>query len=121
MAFWLLIAAALVAAAGLAVHAGYGRPRVMQALRAAEVPPRTLALCAVSWDMFSVLLAGAALTLIGVAFAPAAEAALYPVIGMCLAGAAVFMALAVGGHRDLARLPGAYLLALIGGLAWLAL
>ena len=121
MSFYLFIAAAGIAFFGAAFHGILGRKMYMGNIRTADLPPRTVSLSAVSWDMFTVWLVVSGLTLLCVAFNAEAIWMAYPIMLMHMVGAAVFFLLMLLGHKDLARLPGAYLLAATGGLIYLAL
>ncbi len=121
MSFYLFLAAAALSLFGAAFHGILGRRIYLGAIRAADLPPRTVSLSAVSWDMFTVWLVVGGLTLLCVAFNDEAIWMAYPIMMMNMVGAAVFFLLMLLGHKELVRLPGAYLLAATGGLIYLAL
>ncbi len=121
MSFYLFLAAAALSFFGAAFHGILGRKIYMGNIRAADLPPLTVSLSAVSWDMFSVWLVVGGLTLLCVAFNDEAIWMAYPIMLLNMVGAAVFLLLMVAGHKELVRLPGAYLLAATGGLIYLAL
>lgn len=121
MSFYLFMGAVMTAAVGAGFHGILGRRLYLAAIRAANLPPRTVSLSTVSWDMFTVWLVVSGLTILCVAFNDEAIWMAYPIMLMNLVGAAVFFLLMLVGHKDLVRLPGAYLLAVTGGLIYLAL
>lgn len=121
MSFYLFMAAALLSFCAAAFHGIFGRRIYMAAIRAANLPERSVSLSAVSWDMFTVMLTVGGLTLLCVAYNDEALWMAYPIMLMHLVGAAVFFLLSLRGHKALMRLPGGYLMAAIGGLIWLAL
>ena len=120
METWFLGGAALASLAGALIHGVAGhRLYYMDSIRASELAARTKTLSLVSWHMFTIFLLVGAGVLAFMAFAPAPAAMAYPLILINALGAAMFIGLALGGHRDLVRLPGAYLMAATALLAWL--
>lgn len=115
------IAAALGCFLGGGFHGVVGRRIYLANIRAAALPARTVSLSTVAWDTFTVMLAVSGLTLLCVAFNPMALWMAYPIMLMLGLGAAIFALLAVAGHKDLIRLPGGYLQAVIALLIFLGL
>lgn len=120
MDYWLFMGASGICFFGLYFHGVVGRRMYLGNIRASNAPPRTVSLSAVSWDMFSIVLAVSGFVFVYAAHYPTALMPVYPVLLMQGLGAALFGALAISGHTDLWRLPGAYLMGatcLLGGLA----
>ena len=120
MSQFLLTGAAGLCLFGLYFHGVFGRRMYLGNIRATNAPTRTVSLSAVSWDMFSIVLGVSGFVFIYAAYDPTALMLVYPVLLMHGLGAALFIALALWGHADLWRLPGAYLMGatcLLGGVA----
>lgn len=118
MAFWFLVAAAILSLAGMVFHGFIGARIYMGNVNDSNLPVLTKSLSLVSWHVFTVFLLVSGLALAVIAFNPHYAIAAYPVIGVNILGAGLFIMFGLGGHGHLLRLPGAYLM---GGTALLAL
>jgi hypothetical protein len=118
MAFWFLMAAAILSLAGMVFHGFIGARIYMGNVNDSNLPVLTKSLSLVSWHVFTVFLLVSGLALAVIAFNPQYSIAAYPVIGVNILGAGLFIMFGLGGHGHLLRLPGAYLM---GGTALLAL
>jgi len=118
MAFWFLVAAAILSLAGMVFHGFIGARIYMGNVNDSNLPVLTKSLSLVSWHVFTVFLLVSGLALAVIAFNPHYAIAAYPVIGVNILGAGLFIMFGLGGHGYLLRLPGAYLM---GGTALLAL
>ena len=75
----------------------------------------------VNFWLFTIFLFISAVTLTYIAYNPKFAIAAYPVIGVNLLGAVLFILLGLGKHRVLLRMPGAYLMGSTAILAWLGI
>ena len=80
----------------------------------------TKSLSLVSWHVFTIFLVVSAVTFTWLAYYPGFEIAAYPLIGINFLGATLFLFLGFGNHKNLMKLPGAYLMSITGLLALLA-
>ena len=117
MEFGLLIGAALLSLMGALFHGVAGHRLYMGNINASDLESLTKILSLVSWHTFTIMLLVGAGTLACVAYNPAMKLMAYPIILTNAAGAVMFLALGLGGHRQLLTLPGLYLM---GGTAMLA-
>ena len=117
MEFGLLIGAALLSLMGALFHGVAGHRLYMGNINASDLESLAKILSLVSWHTFTIMLLVGAGTLACVAYNPAMKLMAYPIILTNAAGAVMFLALGLGGHRQLLTLPGLYLL---GGTAMLA-
>jgi len=117
MEFGLLIGAALLSLVGALFHGVAGHRLYMGNINASDLEPLAKTLSLVSWHTFTIMLLVGAGTLTCVAYNPAMKLMAHPIILTNAAGAVMFLALGLGGHRQLVRLPGLYLM---GGTAILA-
>ena len=121
MSFYLFLTAAVICLASVFVHGVWGRRIHLAHIQAADLPVRNASVSAVSWDVFTVMLAVSGATLVCVAYNDALVAMAYPIMVMHLGGAGVFMFLAARGYKELMSLPGCYLMGITGVLIALAL
>ena len=117
MAFWFLLGGALLSLAGMVFHGAIGGRIYLENIQKSDMTELMKSLSLVSWHVFTIFLFVSAVALTAIAFDPAWRAAAYPVIGVNLLGAALFVGLGLGRHRQLLRMPGAYLM---GGTVLLA-
>lgn len=114
MSYYLFMTAAAICFLSVAVHGIWGRRIYLGLIADTNLPAREKSISAVSWDVFSVMLLVSGLSLVFVALNPQAIWIAYPIVAMHLMGAGVFIRLMMKGHKELAALPGAYLLLAIG-------
>ena len=114
MSYYLFMTAAAICFLSVAVHGIWGRRIYLGLIADTNLPAREKSISAVSWDVFSVMLLVSGLSLVFVALNPQAIWMAYPIVAMHLMGAAVLIRLMMKGHKELAALPGAYLLLAIG-------
>ena len=117
MEFGLLVGAALLSLMGALFHGVAGHRLYMGNINASDLESLAKILSLVSWHTFTIMLLVGAGTLACVAYNPAMKLMAYPIILTYEAGAVMFLALGLGGHRQLLTLPGLYLM---GGTAMLA-
>ena len=121
MEYWFLITGAIISFAGMLFHGIAGQIKYMGNINKADMEPLTKSLSFVTWHVFTIFLFISAFTLIYVAYNPKFAIAAYPVIGVNLLGAVLFILLGLGKHRILLRMPGAYLMVSTAILAWLGI
>ena len=114
MNFWYLIAGASLSLSGALFHGIVGHKKYIVNINLSNLPDVSKSLSLVSWHVFTIFLIFSSLSLAFVAFSPNAYFIVYPIIGINLAGTALFLFLGAGKHRVLLKLPGAYLM---GGTA----
>lgn len=121
MSFYLFLAAAAICFVSVYVHGVWGRRLHLGYIKAADLPVRNASISAVSWDVFTVMLAVSGATLVCVAYNEALVAMAYPIMLMHFGGAGVFVLLSARGYGELMSLPGCYLMGTTGLLIALAL
>lgn len=121
MEYWFLITGAIISFAGMLVHGITGQIKYMGNINKADMEPLTKSLSLVTWHVFTIFLFISAFTLTYIAYNPKFAIAAYPVIGVNLLGAVLFILLGLGKHRILLRMPGAYLMVSTAILAWLGI
>ena len=119
MEYWFLICGAMISLAGMLFHGVVGQRVYMGNINSSELEPLTKSLSLVSWHIFTVFLLISAVTLFYIAYNPDFAIAAYPVIGVNLLGASLFVSLGIGNHRSLLKLPGAYLMGSTALVTWL--
>lgn len=119
MAYGFLMLGAALALAGMVLHGFIGGRRYLDNVGKSDMEGLTKSLSLVAWHMFTILLFGTALALAVIAHQPELRLAAYPLIGIHLLGAALFLVLGLGKHKPLLRMPGAYLMGGTALLAWL--
>ena len=117
MSYYLFMTAAAICFLSVGVHGIWGRRIYLRLIAQTNLPAREKSISAVSWDVFSIMLLVSGLSLVYVALNPQDSAMAYPIIAIHLMGAGVFFTLMARGHKELAALPGAYLMGSIGLLA----
>ena len=118
MEFWYLIIGSTLSLFGALFHGIVGHKKYIVNINLSNLPDVTKSLSLVSWHVFTIFLIFSAASLAYVAFFSNNYFILYPIIGINLAGLALFLLLGAGKHRVLLKLPGAYLM---GGTAFFAL
>ena len=121
MAFWLLMGGAALSLVGGLFHGVAGHKIYMSNINGSNLEQIAKTLSLVSWHMFTILLIVGAGTLVCIAYEPTMALMAYPVILVNAGGAAMFLALGLGGHGQLLRLPGLYLMGGTSILAWLGI
>ena len=121
MEYWFLITGAIISFAGMLFHGITGQIKYMGNINKADMEPLTKSLSLVTWHIFTIFLFISAFTLTYIAYNPKFAIAAYPVIGVNLLGAVLFILLGLGKHRILLRMPGAYLMVSTAILAWLGI
>ena len=121
MEYWFLITGAIISFAGMLFHGIAGQTKYMGNINKADMEPLTKSLSLVTWHVFTIFLLISAFTLTYIAYNPKFAIAAYPVIGVNLLGAVLFILLGLGKHRILLRMPGAYLMVSTAILAWLGI
>ena len=121
MEYWFLITGAIISFAGMLFHGIAGQIKYMGNINKADMEPLTKSLSFVTWHVFTIFLFMSAFTLTYIAYNPKFAIAAYPVIGVNLLGAVLFILLGLGKHRILLKMPGAYLMGSTAILAWLGI
>ena len=121
MEYWFLITGAIISFAGMLFHGIAGQIKYMGNINKADMEPLTKSLSFVTWHIFTIFLFVSSLTLTYIAYNPKFAIAAYPVIGVNLLGAVLFILLGLGKHRILLTMPGAYLMCSTAILAWLGI
>ena len=121
MEYWFLITGAIISFTGMLFHGIAGQIKYMGNINKADMEPLTKSLSFVTWHIFTIFLFVSSLTLTYIAYNPKFAIAAYPVIGVNLLGAVLFILLGLGKHRILLRMPGAYLMVSTAILSWLGI
>ena len=121
MAFWFLMAGALLAFVGMLFHAIAGHIKYIGNVNQSDLEPLSKSLSLVSWHIFTIFLFVSAVGLAYVAYNPEFAIATYPILAVNLLGAILFIFLGLGSHKALLKMPGAYLMGLTAVLAWLGI
>ena len=121
MEYWYLIIAGLISFVGMLFHGIAGHLKYIGTINDSSLEPLTKSLSLVSWHIFTIFLLVGSVVSIVVAYNPAAALALYPVIGVNLLGALLFIFLGLGRHKALLKMPGAYLMGLTAIFAYLGM
>lgn len=121
MAFWYLNAAAFIAAVGAVFHGYVGGRIYLGHIKGSDLEDLTKSLSVVSWQVFTIWLAVSAGVLVCVSLDASLALMAYPIILVNVLCAALFVYLGATGHGHLLRLPGAYLTAATGTLAYLGI
>jgi len=121
MGFWFLLSAALVSLIGMVIHGFAGGKIYLGNVDQSNLSPLTKSLSLVAWHVFTLFLLVSAMTLAWVAYRPEMSLMVYPIIGVNLLGALLFIVLGANGHKHLLSMPGAYLMGGTAALAWLGI
>ena len=121
MEIWLLSSAALLSLFGAFFHGVLGHRLYIGNINASDLVSLGKSLSLVSWHMFTIFLLIGGGSLAWVATNLSMKLLAYPVILINALGALMFLGLGLGGHRQLLRLPGLYLMGGTATLAWLAI
>jgi len=121
MEYWFLIIAGLISFIGMLFHGIAGHLMYISTINDSALESLTKSLSLVSWHIFTIFLFVGSVVLIYVAYNPATSLALYPVIGVNILGALLFIVLGMGNHRALLKMPGAYLMSFTALFAYLGM
>ena len=121
MEYWLLMGGAALSLVGGLFHGIAGHKIYMSNINGSNLEQIAKTLSLVSWHMFTILLIVGAGTLVCIAYEPAMALMAYPIILVNAGGALMFLAVGLGGHGQLLRLPGMYLMSGTAILAWLGI
>ena len=121
MEYWYLIIAGLISFVGMLFHGIAGHLKYIGTINGSSLEPLAKSLSLVSWHIFTIFLLVGSVVSIVVAYYPATALALYPVIGVNLLGALLFIFLGLGRHKALLKMPGAYLMGLTAIFAYLGM
>jgi hypothetical protein len=110
MEYWLLMGGAALSLVGGLFHGIAGHKIYMSNINGSNLEQIAKTLSLVSWHMFTILLIVGAGTLVCIAYEPAMALMAYPIILVNAGGALMFLAVGLGGHGQLLRLPGMYLM-----------
>ena len=111
LGFWLLMAAAALSLFGAFFHGIVGGRMYMDNINRTDLEPLGKSLSLVSWHVFTIFLLVGAMSFLLVGFGLVSPIALYPVIVINTLGALLFIFLGFGGHKELMKMPGAFLMA----------
>ncbi|WP_435218161.1 hypothetical protein [Luminiphilus sp. nBUS_07] len=121
MEYWLLMGGAALSLVGGLFHGVAGHKIYMGNINASNLESIAKSLSLVSWHMFTIMLIVGAGTLVCIAYEPTMALMAYPIILVNAGGALMFLAFGLGGHGQLLRLPGMYLMSGTAILAWLGI
>ena len=121
MEYWLLMGGAALSLVGGLFHGIAGHKIYMSNINGSNLEQIAKTLSLVSWHMFTILLIVGAGTLVCIAYEPAMALMAYPINLVNAGGALMFLAVGLGGHGQLLRLPGMYLMSGTAILAWLGI
>ncbi|MDG2019867.1 MAG: hypothetical protein P8J48_03105 [SAR86 cluster bacterium] len=121
MEYWYLIIAGIISFIGMLFHGIAGHLKYIGAINDSNLESLTKSLSLVSWHVFTVFLFVGSVVLFYVAYNPGIILALYPIIGVNLLGALLFIFLGLGSHKALLTMPGAYLMGFTAIFAYLGM
>ena len=121
MEYLLLMCGAALSLVGGLFHGVAGHKIYMSNINGSNLEQIAKTLSLVSWHMFTILLIVGAGTLVCIAYEPAMALMAYHIILVNAGGALMFLAVGLGGHGQLLRLPGMYLMSGTAILAWLGI
>ena len=121
MEYWYLIIAGIISFIGMLFHGIAGHLKYIGAINDSNLESLTKSLSLVSWHVFTIFLFVGSVVLFYVAYNPGITLALYPIIGVNLLGALLFIFLGLGSHKALLTMPGAYLMGFTAIFAYLGM
>ena len=121
MEYWFLIIAGLISFIGMRFHGIAGHLKYIGTINDSALEHLTKSLSLVCWHVFTIFLFVGSAVLIFVAYNPATSFALYPIIGVNILGALLFIVLGMGNHKALLKMPGAYLMSFTALFAYLGM
>jgi len=124
MGFVLLLFAATLSGVGAFFHGVIGARIYMSKINNSNLEKLSKSLSFVSWHMFTLLLVTGAAAFLLVAAKLLPVLGVYPFIAINALGALLFIVLSLRNHRELIKMPGAYLMAVTAicgylGTVWL--
>lgn len=119
LAFWLLMTAAALSLFGAFFHGVFGGRMYMDNINRTDLEPLSKSLSLVSWHVFTIFLLVGGISFLLVGFGLLSSIALYPVIAINLLGALLFIFLGLSGHKELMKMPGAFLMAATAACGYL--
>ncbi|MDC0147410.1 hypothetical protein OAI46_00880 [Alphaproteobacteria bacterium] len=121
MDYLYLMLGAIMSLVGMVFHGVVGGKIYIGNVDKSDMEPLTKSLSLVSWHIFTIFLFISAITLAYIAYRPDFAIAAYPILGVNLFGALLFIFLGIGNHRALIKMPGAFLMGGTALLAWLGI
>ena len=121
MDYWYLMFGAIISLVGMVFHGVVGGKIYIGNVDKSDMEPLAKSLSLVSWHIYTIFLFISAITLAYIAYHPEFAIAAYPVIGVNLLGALLFVLLGIGSHSALIKMPGAFLMGGTALLAWLGM
>ena len=109
--FWLLMVATALSLFGAFFHGVVGGRMYMNNINNTNLESLGKSLSLVSWHIFTIFLLVGAISFFLVGFSLLSSIALYPLIAINALGALLFIFLALGSHKELRKMPGAFLMA----------
>ena len=110
MNFWLLMFAAGLSMVGAFFHGVIGGRIYMDNINKSNLEVRGKSLSLVSWHIFTIFLFVGAIAFALAGFDKMTTVALYPLIAINALGALMFVFLGLSNHKELMKLPGAFLM-----------
>lgn len=120
MAYWFLVLGASLSFAGMLFHAVIGGKLYSTNINKSDLEPLGKTLSIFTWQFHSIYLFISAVTLLFIAYHPEFAVAAYPIIGINILGAILFLALGLA-DRELLKMPGSILMGGVAALAWLGI
>jgi glucan phosphoethanolaminetransferase (alkaline phosphatase superfamily) len=111
LGFWLLMAAAALSLFGAFFHGVVGGKMYMNNINTTDLEPLSKSLSLVSWHVFTIFLFVGAISFLLVGFGLLSSIALFPLIVINVLGTLLFIFLGFGGHQELLKMPGSFLMA----------
>ena len=119
LAFWLLMTAAALSLFGAFFHGVFGGRMYMDNINRTDLEPLSKSLSLVSWHVFTIFLLVGSISFLLVGSGLLSSIALYPVIAINLLGALLFIFLGLSSHKELMKMPGAFLMATTAACGYL--
>ena len=120
MSYWFFVSASFISLGSAIFHGFVGARIYLDNISQSDMTKLTKSLSLLSWHVFTIFLLVSAVTFAWLAYYPRFESAAYPLIGINFLGATLFFFLGFGNHKNLMKLPGAYLMSITGLLGLLA-
>ena len=108
--FWLLMVAAALSLFGAFFYGVVGGRMYMNNINNTDFEGLGKSLSLVSWHIFTIFLLVDAISFFLVGFSLLSSIALCPLIAINALGALLFIFLALGSHKELRKMPGAFLM-----------
>ena len=120
MAYWFLVSGASLSFAGMLFHAVIGGKLYTTNIYKSDLEPLAKTLSIFSWQFHSIHLFISGVTLLYIAYNPEFAIAAYPIIGINILGAILFLGLGMV-DKELLKMPGSILMGGVAALAWLGI